>query len=213
MPERPADETADQQEPVTDAPPGRRRGRRADPGEPREQAEPATGLVPVMAGEAEDAGTDAPMLESGQDAADEVVADVVSIAQGGVQSAHARHVDVTQGGIWHAEASDVAVSMGGIGVARGDTVSVEMGAAGIALARDVRISQAFAREVIAREVEVEQAAIGTLVTARARFARRGLVGILIARDVEGDVRALLDWRGALALGAALGVVIGLLRRR
>jgi len=27
------------------------------------------------------------------------------------------------------------------------------------------------------------------------------------------VRPLLDWRGALAFGAALGVVLGILRRR
>jgi hypothetical protein len=30
--------------------------------------------------------------------------------------------------------------------------------------------------------------------------------------VEGEIRTLLDWRGALALGAALGLVLGLVRR-
>ena len=33
--------------------------------------------------------------------------------------------------------------------------------------------------------------------------------VLIAGRVEGNVRTLLDWRGALALGAAFGVVMGL----
>jgi hypothetical protein len=36
---------------------------------------------------------------------------------------------------------------------------------------------------------------------------------LLARNVHGDVRTLLDWRGALALGAAFGVVSSLVRRR
>jgi hypothetical protein len=36
---------------------------------------------------------------------------------------------------------------------------------------------------------------------------------LIARRVTGDVRVLLDWRGALAFGAIAGLVVGLLRRR
>lgn len=144
---------------------------------------------------------------------DDIAADVVTISQGGVQVAHARHVDVAQGGIWRAEASDVAVSQGAIGIARGDRVSLEMGAAGVALARDLRLSQAYARQVFARDVEVDQGAIGTLITAQARFARRGLVGILIAQKVDGEVRALLDWRGALALGAALGIVVAALRRR
>ena len=37
--------------------------------------------------------------------------------------------------------------------------------------------------------------------------------LLIARRVEGDVRTLLDWRGALAFGAAFGVITSLFRRR
>ena len=35
----------------------------------------------------------------------------------------------------------------------------------------------------------------------------------MARKVEGNVRTVLDWRGALAAGAALGIAIGLLARR
>jgi hypothetical protein len=165
-----------------------------------------------MAGETISGTTDVPDAEAGE-AGGSVTADVVSIAQGGVQFAQARHVDIVQGGIWQADATDIAVSQGAIGLARGDRVSLEMGGMLVAVAREARISQAYTRDVIAREVDVDQAAIGTLVTARASFARRGLVGILIARQVDGDVRALLDWRGALAFGGALGVVLAILRRR
>ena len=62
----------------------------------------------------------------------------------------------------------------------------------------MRIEQAIVRTVIANEVRVERTT-GVLV--------------LIARRVDGDVRTLLDWRGALALGAAIGVVSAILRRR
>ena len=37
--------------------------------------------------------------------------------------------------------------------------------------------------------------------------------LILARKVEGDVRTVLDWRGALAIGAALAVGMGLLARR
>jgi hypothetical protein len=37
--------------------------------------------------------------------------------------------------------------------------------------------------------------------------------MLIAGRVEGNVRTLLDWRGAIAFGAAFGLVAGLVRRR
>ncbi len=36
---------------------------------------------------------------------------------------------------------------------------------------------------------------------------------LVARRVAGDVRVLLDWRGAVAFGAVAGLVMGVLRRR
>jgi len=47
------------------------------------------------------------------------------------------------------------------------------------------------------------------------FEKRGATFILVARRVEGDVRTVLDWRGALVLGAAVGAIVGLfgLRRR
>ena len=35
----------------------------------------------------------------------------------------------------------------------------------------------------------------------------------LARKVDGNVKAVLDWRGALAFGAAFGVITSLFRRR
>ena len=52
-----------------------------------------------------------------------------------------------------------------------------------------------------------------MIAAHARFERNAGTLVLIAGRVEGNVRTLLDWRGALALGAAIGVTVGLLRRR
>jgi hypothetical protein len=37
--------------------------------------------------------------------------------------------------------------------------------------------------------------------------------VLLARHVEGDVRVLIDWRGALVIGAIAGLLGALLRRR
>jgi hypothetical protein len=34
---------------------------------------------------------------------------------------------------------------------------------------------------------------------------------MIAQHVSGEIRPLLDWRGALAFGAAFGLVSGLVR--
>jgi hypothetical protein len=37
--------------------------------------------------------------------------------------------------------------------------------------------------------------------------------VVLAAHVEGDVRTLVDWRGALAFGAAAGVVMAIIRGR
>ena len=39
-----------------------------------------------------------------------------------------------------------------------------------------------------------------------RPRQRSAVMFLVARRVSGEMRVLLDWRGALAFGAAAGVV-------
>jgi hypothetical protein len=67
--------------------------------------------------------------------------------------------------------------------------------------------------MVAREATFEQGILGTLVAERVTVRQPSLVGLLLANRVEGDVRTLLDWRGALAAGAAIGLVVGLLRRR
>jgi hypothetical protein len=52
-----------------------------------------------------------------------------------------------------------------------------------------------------------------MAAAHVTIERTTAVGILIAKQVDGSVRPLLDWRGALALGASLGLLLGVLRRR
>jgi hypothetical protein len=139
--------------------------------------------------------------------------DTLTVRGDGLATAEAAAIEVTQGGIGSATATDLALSQGGIGFARGEVVSVEMGAIGIVMADRARLSQGVAQAMIAREATFEQGILGTLVAERVTVRQPSLVGLLLANRVEGDVRTLLDWRGALAAGAAIGLVVGLLRRR
>jgi hypothetical protein len=67
--------------------------------------------------------------------------------------------------------------------------------------------------VLAREVHIEQAGVRTILANNVRIEKTTGVILLIARRVEGDVRTILDWRGAIAFGAAFGVVLSIFRRR
>ena len=136
----------------------------------------------------------------------------LTIRQGGVNNAQARAIDIPQGGISHAEGGDIAVTQGGIALARGERVSVEMGAVGLAVGDGVAVTQGFARSVLAREVRIEQGGARTVLAGRAVFGRNSGALVVIAGKVDGSVRTVLDWRGAIAFGAAFGLVVGLVRR-
>ena len=82
-----------------------------------------------------------------------------------------------------------------------------------AVAGEARMSQGYARLVVAREANVEQGLIGTLITGKATIQRSTGVFLLVAGRVDGPVKAVLDWRGGLAFGAAFGLFWALLRRR
>ena len=51
------------------------------------------------------------------------------------------------------------------------------------------------------------------VAERVTVRQPSIVGVLLANRVEGSVRPILDWRGALVAGTAFAIVARLLRRR
>lgn len=137
----------------------------------------------------------------------------IVMTQGGIQTANATSVEVRQGGIGRANAQDVAVTMGGVGFARADRVSVELGGMGAGIGREVRLTQGAANLLVGRDVNVEQSLVQTVAAANVRFERPSIVIFMLARRVEGPVRALFDWRAGLAFGAAAGAVLSLFRLR
>jgi hypothetical protein len=138
---------------------------------------------------------------------------LVVVQQSGLEEADARSIDVHQGGIGRARARDISVTQGGIGMARGDRISVELGAVGLAAGSEVGVTQGAVNTVLARAVRVERAFVQTMIAGDVRAERQVGVLVLLARRVEGDIKPLLDWRGAVALGAAFAIVRSLFRRR
>jgi hypothetical protein len=87
-----------------------------------------------------------------------------------------------------------------------------MGAVGAAMADELRVTQSMSAIVAAKgEATVDQSLVSTLIADRVTMRQPSAVLLLIARQVDGTVRPLLDWRGALAAGAVAGIVIALLR--
>ena len=141
------------------------------------------------------------------------IAQVASLRleRGGIAEASADTVEVRMGGIGALDADEVFVQWGGIGAARAKRVEVEFGSLGAAMAGELRVTQGFAGTVVAREATIEQGIVRTLFAQRVEVKRPSAVLVMIAQHVSGEIRPLLDWRGALAFGAAFSLVSGLVR--
>ena len=151
-------------------------------------------------------------VEITQGGAEKVEAASVVVDRGGIGAVNADAVEVHRGGIGRLTAKDVTVTQGGVGAARADHLTIDMGGIGAAIVGRLELTRGAARSILAREAHLEQSFAQTVVANHVSLERGSNAIIVLARRVDGDVRALLDWRGALAFGAALGVVIGLVRR-
>jgi hypothetical protein len=125
-------------------------------------------------------------------------AENVDITNGGARDIDATTVSITQGAARDIDATTVTINQGGAGRVQADDVSVSQGAIGLARAENLTIQEggnAFA-----------------VMADKATLDPETSVFLLVAGSTTGDVRPVLDWRAALALGAGFAVVLSALRR-
>ncbi len=127
---------------------------------------------------------------------------VVEASEEVTGSVRADHVEVRQGSAAHIEADSVSINQGGATRIDARDVSVTQGGAGLVRTDNIRLGQASSAFAV--------------ITGRAELAPGSRVFVLVARHTSGDVRPVLDWRGALAVVAGFLVIrrlLGLIRRR
>jgi hypothetical protein len=137
------------------------------------------------------------------DDADESANDVtgannVDITNGGARDIDATSVSITQGGARDIDATTVTVNQGGVGRIQADEVSVTQGGIGLARAEHLTIQDGGNAFVVMAD--------------KATLDPETSVFLLVAGSTTGDVRPVLDWRAALALGAGFAVLLSALRR-
>jgi len=133
------------------------------------------------------------------------------VERGGIGEATADRMELKLGGIGRLDAQDVFVQFGGVGLGRADKLNVEWGSVGAAAAGELHVQQGIASNVIAREATLDQGLVRNLIAARVTVTRPSAALVVIAGRVDGEVRALLDWRGALAFGLGFGLVAAVAR--
>ncbi len=118
------------------------------------------------------------------------------------------------GAVGSLDADRIDFMLGAVGMARGRDVRIGQAAVGLAVGDEIELRQSSVRVALAREsVRLETAAAATVIGNHVDVGPRAAVAILIAGRVEGDVRPLLDWRGAAVFGAVFALVAAVVGRR
>jgi hypothetical protein len=111
-------------------------------------------------------------------------------------------------------ASDrVTVGQGVVGGVMASDVSIGRGVVGGILAERVSVVQGGAARIVGGDVSGDQGGGGLIAGWNLRLGRGSFAGAVLAARVDGEVRALFDWRGVLAASLAILGIAWLRRGR
>lgn len=142
-----------------------------------------------------------------------VEGDTVHLSQCDVEEITANSVEVREGAVRHAISQQLTITEGGILKAEAGTINVTEGGVGIVSAQEANLNGPV-MAVYSQTALVNENRTGILAAREVRGEKINTV-VLLAGEVHGNVETVVSQREAalfgIALGAALGIVIGIFR--
>lgn len=135
----------------------------------------------------------------------------VSLAMSGVVQADAGLLEVKQAAIVRVQSEEATLTQAAVGLLQSENANLNGAVAVAVVGNNVDVETGISRFMLAREaIHVEQG--GALVMAAPRIeVTNATTVLLLAREVNGNVRTLMDRRSALVFGLAAGLVMGLMQ--
>ena len=112
-----------------------------------------------------------------------------------------------------AQAETLISHLSAMGQVHGERLEAQASAIGALQAQSVSMRGSAAGAVQAEQITVSGSAAGTVLSNEVNVKGDTTIGLLIARQVNGTVRPLLDLRGVLFLGLVIGLVLTLATRK
>ncbi len=139
----------------------------------------------------------------------QVKANTVNVRQGGLQSVEADQVTIRQGGLLKANTKRLEVLQGGVVYGHAESANlVASNAVAVVAGGEVSLDQTMARVVVAGgDVRMDQSASVAVVARTIRVSNSNPV-LLLAQNVEGDVKPMFGPRESLMYGVVSGLVAG-----
>lgn len=172
------------------------------------------GEIHVRKGEMADVSGE--KIDLTRSSAGDIQADSVRMLQSASRSVRSEELSATMSAALQVDTKDANLRFCSVGFL--DAEHAEIGPASIygVIGQEVNLKSCYAKTVLAQEsMRVTQSLVGAAV-AREIEANEVRAGFLIAKEVRGTVRTLMDTRAAAVFGAAFGAAfaaVWLLRRR
>lgn len=145
-----------------------------------------------------------------------IEAEFVTVRQSSVRAIEGGHIELQQVGALSIDGDKVDVTQGASAIVHGSDIRLNQSLSLITAGNNTVLDSSCSPVVLSRgHTTLNRSAVGIL-GAQEIKADQTSSFLMIANRIEGEVTTLLDWRSALAAGAAIGGILGLLsllRRR
>lgn len=136
----------------------------------------------------------------------DIEAEVVNLGGATLEQVEAEVVHIQQGGANRINASSVDMHQGGAFLIQSEELNIHQGVSVVSNSGKAVLESSSAGALLADTVNATNSRLGIAISNRAQLENSSPV-ILLAREVEGDVKPILDTRGALLAGLVSGVVV------
>ncbi len=147
---------------------------------------------------------------------DFVEGEFINIKQSTIRAVEGGHIELQQVGALSIDGEKIEIAQGASVILKGDDISLNQSLSAVTVGDNVSIDFSLSPMSVSREnTSVNRSAVGFLAAKDVRSENTSAF-LVVANKIEGNITTLLDWRSALALGGALGGILGflsLLRRR
>ncbi len=141
------------------------------------------------------------------------VADVGATRQATVNNLSGQALSLDECSVESAQAETLITHLSALGTVHGEQIESQASVFGVLSAQSVEMRSSAAGAMQADRATVSHSAVGTILSKEVQTQGNSFIGLLIARQVDGAVRPLLDLRGVLFLGLVIGLVLSLATRK
>ncbi len=134
----------------------------------------------------------------------------INIRQSTIRAVEGGHVELQQVGALSVDGEKIDVTQGASVLLRGNDINLNQSISAVTAGKNVSVNYSLTPVSISRQdISVNRSAVGCMAAKEIKTENTSAF-LVISNKIEGNLTTILDWRSALAFGAVLGGIWGLI---